>query len=144
MTRDYLLWVWRNVPESDSARQALVRIFVHPVFREEITDVDIRGKILTLWLFSIVEGAGSKVPQLLDVRVVVGSNLTEPAIMKQDLRGGNMLVDNLLALTGITPHPDIVGQPTAQRFIDDVITEITDPNGQVNQGQAGTCSPTSR
>jgi hypothetical protein len=59
------------------------------------------------------------------------------------LRGGKTLVANLLDLLSITPHPDLLGVRTNEQLVEDVITEILDPNGQVNQGLAGTCSPTS-
>ena len=43
----------------------------------------------------------------------------------------------------ITPHPDLASVTSKEQLVDDVINEIFDPNGQVNQGAAGTCSPTS-
>jgi hypothetical protein len=136
---DVLLSLWRSLPESDSNRRALAQIFDHPNFRG-IQEANLRGKILTLWLFA---GHGRpKIPRLLDRQIVIGSNLTEPALLKRDLRGSRPLVENLLALLGVTPHPDIT-ITSQEQLLDDVITEILDPNGQVNQGDAGTCSPTS-
>lgn len=136
---DLLLSLWKGLPESDPNRRALVQIFDHPNFRA-IQNANMRGRILTLWLFA---GHGRpKVARLLDRQVVVGSNLTESALLKRDLRGGRPLVDNLLALLGVNVHPDIT-ITSQEQLLDDVITEILDPNGQVNQGEAGTCSPTS-
>jgi hypothetical protein len=135
-----LLAFWRGLPESSPYRQALVTIFAHQVFRE--ADLATRAKILKLWLFA-GKGGARQLPRLLDRQAVVGSNLTQPIISKVALRGGKTLIDNLLDLLTITPHKDLAGVMTSEQLLDDVITEILDPNGQVNQGAAGTCSPTS-
>ena len=42
----------------------------------------------------------------------------------------------------LVPHPDLPGVTVREQLVDDVITELMDPNGQVNQGQASTCAPT--
>jgi len=137
-----LTLLWQYLPESDPNRQALVNIFGHTVFETEIPDVALRGKILKLWLFA-GRNSRRRLSQLLDRRVQIGSNLTEPIVMQRDLQGANTLIDNLLALLDITPHPDLVNVTFPEQLVDDVLTEILDPNGQVNQGAAGTCSPTS-
>ncbi|MEL7333674.1 MAG: hypothetical protein AAFN12_15615, partial [Cyanobacteria bacterium J06560_2] len=123
-------------------RQSLARIFSHEVFQTEISDVTLRGKILKLWLFAGTQSR-PKLSQLLDRRVKIGSNTTAPIAIQQDLKGSKTLVDNLLALRTIIPHPDLVNVTFPEQVVDDVLTEILDPNGQVNQGAAGTCSPTS-
>ncbi|MBC8159788.1 MAG: hypothetical protein H7Z42_01100 [Roseiflexaceae bacterium] len=146
---DLLRAMWDVLPEADPHRQSLAAIFAHPNYQSQ--SVATRAKILRLWL---VAGKNSRprLPQLLSRSAVVGSGIVQPVLAKQDLRGGKMLVDNLLALLNITPHPDIVAFYSSggvkyltayEQLLDDVITEILDPNGQINQGEAGTCSPTS-
>ncbi len=137
---DILTLMWRHLPENNPNRQALVRIFAHQAFTG--ADLPTKAAILKLWLFAGPR-ARPRLPQLLDRRAVVGSNLTMPVISKIALRGGKTLAENLLALLNITPHPDLTGVVTKEQLLDDVITEILDPNGQINQGAAGTCSPTS-
>lgn len=143
---EMLMWFWRNLPETDPYRRSLVEVFAY--FNETDGDIQDRlttntkAKILKLWLFAGPE-ARRKVPQLLRRRTVVGSNLTQAIISKTALVGGKTLVDQLLDLLSITPHPDLLGVTTNEQLLDDVITEILDPNGQINQGAAGTCSPTS-
>ncbi len=143
-----LMYLWRHLPDSDPNRKALAEIFGHPVFREQIPDVNTRAGILKLWLFAGPGGppprpsTRSLLPRLLDRQAVTGSNVTQSIVTKLDLRGGKTLVDNLLALLQITPHPDIVA-PAQEHLVDDVLTEILDPNGQVNQGEASTCALTS-
>jgi hypothetical protein len=52
-----------------------------------------------------------------------------------------MLIDHLLELVSIVPHPDMGGVRVAEQLVDDVLQEILDPNGQMNQGRAQTCAP---
>lgn len=137
---DLLTAFWRNLPESDPNRQALVRIFAHQVFQN--ATLPTRAALLKLWIFAGSD-ARRRLPQLLDRNTVVGSGLVQPIITKVDLRSGKTLVENLLALLEITPHPDLASVISKEQLLDHVITEILDPNGQVNQGAAGTCSPTS-
>ena len=135
-----LTTMWNALPESDRDRQTLVRIFAHEAF--QAATLSTRAAMLKLWLFT---GFASRLNlvQLLDRRTVIGTNITIPILSKTDLRGGKTLADNLLALLDISPHPDLLTVTTKEHLLDDVITEILDPNGQVNQGAAGTCSPTS-
>ena len=135
-----LLLLWNTLPESDPERQTVVRIFAHPDFRS--ADVQTRGKLLKLWLFA-GRSVRVRLDQLLNRQVVVGSNLTQSAISKTDYRGGKTLVDNLLALLEIIPHQDIRLLRSGEQLLNDVISEILDPNGQINQGEAGTCTTTS-
>src|SRR5579859_6358629 len=138
---DVLMLLWSALPDDDPDRQALAQIFSHPTF-QAITDEGMRGKILKLWLFG---GPNSrpKLPLLLDRQTVVGSNVTQPVITKLDLKAAGTLADNLLGLLDVLPHPDLVGLTSKEQLLDDVITEILDPNGQLNQGQASTCTTTS-
>lgn len=138
---DVLIQLWSNLPEQDPDAQALVQVFSHPTF-QGITDEDVRGKILKLWLFA-GPNSRSRIPALLDRQTVVGSQVTQPVITKLDYKGAKSLADNLLGLLDVLPHPDIVGLTTKEQLLDDVITEILDPNGQMNQGQASTCTTTS-
>jgi hypothetical protein len=64
-------------------------------------------------------------------------------VFKQpSIRDNTMLIDHLLELAKIVPHPDMTGVRVAEQLLDDVLREIIDPNGQINQGQASTCAPT--
>jgi hypothetical protein len=132
--------LWASLPDSDPGRQSLVQIFAHPTYRG--LDVRARAAVLTLWLYA-GKDSRLRLPQLLDRNAVTGSNVVTPVVAKTDLRGGKTLVQNLLALLDISPHPDLLTATSKEHLLDDVITEILDPNGQVNQGAAGTCSPTS-
>lgn len=133
-------WLYTALPETDPARQALVAIFGHQVYRTELGTAAMRGKVLLLWLMA--GRARMRLPQLLDRRYRNSTGGASPALVQPDLRGGATLVDNLLALATIVPNPDIAGHTSTDQLIDDVVTEILDPNGQSNQGQANTCSPT--
>ncbi|PSB17119.1 hypothetical protein C7B65_19610 [Phormidesmis priestleyi ULC007] len=139
--KSVLLMFWKALPLNDPNRGSLAAIFAHPNF-QSIADVNIRGKILKLWLFAGAT-ARPRLAQLLDRQTAIGSNITTTIILKQDLRGGKTLVENLLSLLDINPHPDFVTLTSKEQLLDNVITEILDPNGQINQGSANTCSPTS-
>ncbi|MEE8585452.1 MAG: tyrosinase family protein [Acidobacteriota bacterium] len=138
---DVLAAVWNALPSNNPDRRSLARIFGNDVFRNEINTDAVKGKILMLWLFG--GPSRRRLHELLDRRVRVGSNLTAPIITQLDLKQQKTLVDNLLSMLAITPHPDIAGTPTASELVDDVITEVLDPNGQINQGRASTCTTTS-
>lgn len=131
--------VWRDLPESDPDRSSLARVFAHQTYRALPTPA--RASILKLWL--LAGPSRQRLPALLDRQTVTGSGVTQPIVTKTDLRGGRTLVDNLLALLAVTPHPDLVAVTSHEQLVDDVLTEILDPNGQINQGAAGTCAPTS-
>jgi hypothetical protein len=137
---DSLMWLWRHLPETDLNRQALARIFAHQDFQG--ADLSTRVAMLKLWLFA-GPTARPRLSELLDRRAVLGSNTTRPIISKVDLRDGHTLAQNLVELLNVAPHPDLVNITSKEQLLDDVITEILDPNGQVNQGAAGTCAPTS-
>lgn len=137
----FLQWLWNNLPTDSPDRQSLAGVFSHRFFTNEI-ETATRGKILMLWLFA-GPGARQKLPTLLDTRFRNAANL-EMSILKQpDLKDHELLVDHLLALLEIDPHPDIVGVTATEQLVDDALTEIMDPNGQTNQGNANTCGPTS-
>lgn len=137
---DLLTLYWRNLPESDPNRQVLVRIFAHQTF--QAANVAARAALLKLWIFAGTDSR-QRLPQLLDRNAVTGSGVVQPIITKLDLRNGKTLVENLLSLLDIVPHPDLAKVTSKEQLLDHVITEILDPNGQINQGAAGTCSPTS-
>jgi hypothetical protein len=126
----------------------LDQIFNHPAFQG--ANVATRAALLKLWLFAGRE-ARVRLTHLLDRNAVVGSNVLMPIISKTDLRGGKSLAENLVALLDITPHPDLNRVVSKEDLLDQVIMEILDPNGQINQGgvnphnqaSTGTCSPTS-
>ncbi len=137
----FLQWLWNNLPADSPDRQSLAAVFSHRFFSNEI-ETATRGKILMLWLFA-GPGARQKLPTLLDTRFRNAANL-EMSILKQpDLKDRELLVDHLLALLQIDPHPDIAGVTATEQLVDDALTEIMDPNGQTNQGTASTCGPTS-
>ncbi|QJP16073.1 hypothetical protein G3545_21970 [Starkeya sp. ORNL1] len=130
--------IWNGLPENDPSRMSLATVFAHPVFAGATTAI--RADILKLWLFG--GKSRTQIPRLLSRQVVTGSNVLTPVIAKRALKGGKTLVPLLLDLSVINVHPDI-GIRTREDIIDDVVREILDPNGQVNQGGAGTCVPTS-
>ncbi|WP_370942048.1 hypothetical protein AB5J62_23365 [Amycolatopsis sp. cg5] len=135
---DVALAVWRRLPETDPQRRALVQLCAHQAFRD--ADLPTRVNLLRLWLFG--HDARAKLPALLDRRAITGSGVTTPVIEKRALKGGKTLVQLLVELLVITPHPDLRGI-NREQLLGDVLTEIIDPNGQTNQGYAGTCVPTS-
>jgi hypothetical protein len=130
--------IWNGSAETDPVRLSLAAVFAHPAFKDA-TAIE-RTQILRLWLFA--GRSREKIPVLLSRQAVIGSGVTVPIIQKTALKGGKKLVAQLLALLDIAPHPDLVAT-TREQLLHDVITEILDPNGQVNQGGAGTCVPTS-
>jgi hypothetical protein len=130
--------IWRTSPETDPLRMSLAAVFAHPAFKSAAPAT--RTDLLRLWLFA--GRSREKIPQLLSRQVVTGSNVVTPVIEKTAYKGGKKLVPQLLDLLTVAPHPDL-GVVTKEQLLDDVITEILDPNGQVNQGGAGLCVPTS-
>jgi hypothetical protein len=136
---DILRRHWRQLPETDPARRALVEVFAHETFRA--APVKTRADILMLWVLA-GRTSRQRLPRLLGRRAQNGSGVTVPIIEKTSTQG-RTLAQELLRLSAITPHPDLLGVTTTEQLLDDVITEILDPNGQVNQGAAGQCVPTS-
>jgi hypothetical protein len=136
---DAVTWCWATLPESDDARRSLEGVFDHTAFKGAAPPA--RAGLLKLWLFA-GPAARARLPQLLDRTVAGGNGQLQPVVGKADLRGGKSLVDNLLDLLTIAPHPDLVTVLTKEQLVDDVITEILDPNGQVDEAVGGTCSPT--
>ena len=150
---DMLRYWWRVLPQTDAGRQALAEIFDHTSYRT--MPVEDRARMLRLW---VVSGSSSRarLPRLLSRLVPAGGGDLVPIALKRDYRDGRTLLHNLLALSNILMHPDIEAFYAAsnghtvlnfiaaqEQLLDDVITELLDPNGQINQGAAGTCSPTS-
>jgi hypothetical protein len=84
--------------------------------------------------------------KLLDMRVAVGSRsdgsqMTEPALFYRDERNEGTTLDHLLATWNIRLDKRI---PLAMsEVIFEVMQELVDPPGQINQGAAGTCMATS-
>lgn len=130
--------IWQSLPETDPVRVSLTAVFAHDQFKS--APVVTRSDILRLWLFG--GRSREKIPALLSRRAVTGTNVATPIIQKVALKGGKALVQQLVALLDMAPHPDL-GATSREQIIDDVITEILDPNGQMNQGGAGLCVPTS-
>jgi hypothetical protein len=130
--------IWQNLPETDPVRMSLAAVFAHQAFKAASPAT--RADILRLWLFA--GRSREQIPVLLSRQAVTGTNITTPIIEKQAYKGGKKLVQQLLDLTTVAPHPDL-GATTREQLLHDVLTEILDPNGQVNQGGAGLCVPTS-
>lgn len=134
--RDRLLEVWNDLPESDSDRQSLERIFTHRFFTNHV-ETDIRGKILTLWVDA--GPARQRLFTMLDRMFT--SSAGEMTVLKQPcIRNNIKMIDHLLEMVTIVPHPDMGSVRVAEQMIDDVLHEVLDPNGQVNQGAANTCA----
>ncbi|HMR48572.1 MAG TPA: hypothetical protein PKE40_03980 [Arachnia sp.] len=130
--------VWAAAPPNDPVRRSLQDVFAHQTYKA--LPVAARSDILKLWLMA--GKSRPKIPLLLSREVVTGTNVTTPIVSKIAYKGGLNLVQNLLQLVTTSPHPDL-GAFTREQIVDDVIWEILDPNGQINQGGAGTCVPTS-
>ncbi|MFC7615558.1 hypothetical protein ACFQV2_20690 [Actinokineospora soli] len=135
---DYAKLVWERMPHTTPEHQTLRELFEHEVY--QAADLPTRVNLLKLWLFG--HESRKLLPALLSRKVDVGSGLKEPVIEKQALKGGKKLPELLLGLLDIIPHPSLRGI-TREKLVGDVIAEIVDPNGQTNQGGAGTCAPTS-
>ena len=131
--RTELEWMWRNLPPDNADRRALTALFSHRNFTNGI-EKEIRGKILALWVQA--GPARQRLHTLLDrmFRTAAGTEIT---VFKQpSIRDNAMLIDHLLELAKIVPHPDLAGVRVAEQLVDDVLREIMDPNGQINQGTA--------
>jgi subtilisin family serine protease len=128
--------LWTDLPETDADRQALARVFAHAAFQNELT-VQQRGRLLTLWLFA---GPTSRrrLPELLERRAWINQTDTVPIATVLDRTRARTLTENLLALTSLVPHRDISGVLTPEQLVDDVLTEVIDPNGRVNRGNSYT------
>jgi hypothetical protein len=134
---DLLMAYWRMLPESSSDRQSLVNIFSHANFTNHI-ETEIRGKILRLWLFG---GPNRRrIPDMLSERFRTQFGLEMTVFKQTDLRGEGMLIDHLLEITAIDPHADLTGVLASEQLIDDVLSEIMDPNGQNVFGRTGNTS----
>jgi len=133
--------LWNDLPETDPDRMALARIFAHDTFRTELT-VQQRGHLLTLWLFA-GPASRARLPVLLERRVWTSTTTHVPAAAVLDRLRQRTLTENLLALVHLVPHRDIAGVLTPEQIVDDVLTEVIDPNGRINRGQSYTGAPTS-
>lgn len=140
-----ILGVIQLLGDDNPEKQALTRLLAHPVYRGQ-NSATIRGKILEL--FVKCGGAGRQIfHELLDLRVAVGSaasggHMTAPALFHRDERNEGTTLDHLLALWNIKMDTR-VSIPSISEVIMEVIMELTDPPGQLNQGYAGTCAATS-
>jgi len=137
--KDLLEGIWDNRPENDPDRASLVAIFSHRFFTNHI-ETAIRGKILSLW--ALAGPARQRLFTLLDRMFITDAGLEMTVLKQPCIRDNTMLIDHLLELTEINPHPDIDGVRASEQMLGDVLEEILDPNGQVNQGRASTCAPT--
>lgn len=136
---DLLMFVWRNLPETSADRQSLVNIFSHSQFTNHI-ETEIRAKILRLWLFG--GRIRQRIPDLLSEKFRNKFGLEMTVFKQKDLRNEGMLVDHLLTMTRMETHPDMSGILTNEQLIDDVLSEIADPNGQPVFGTLGNVSAT--
>lgn len=138
--KTHFQWLWDNLAPDNPDRQSLAAIFSHRFFSPIETAT--RSKILMLWLFG-GPTARQKIHRLLDTQFRNAAGLEMPVLKQPALRGDGLLIDELLGLMTIDPHPDIGGITASEQLVDDALTEIIDPNGQTNQGTASTCGPTS-
>jgi hypothetical protein len=130
--------IWNTLPETDANRMSLATVFAHPEFGR--LTVKERGDLLKLWLLS--SKIRKDIPTLLSRNAVTGSGVLTPILKKTALKGGKTLLALLLDLFTIHIHPDLVIM-SRDELVADVLHEVLDPNGRVNQGAAGTCAPTS-
>lgn len=136
---DMLMMYWRTLPESSADRQSLVNIFSHRFFTNFI-ETEVRGKILKLWLFA--GRVRQRIPDMLSEQFRTQFGLENTVFKQTDLRNEGMLIDHLLAMTGMDFHSDMTGVLVGEQVIDDILSEITDPNGQNVFGTMGNVSIT--
>jgi hypothetical protein len=136
---DTIAWYWANLPGVDDSRRSLAAMFAHPLFTGAA--VAQRASLLKLWLFA-GPGARGRITDLLDRTRDAGGGPAVPIVTASDHKEGRSLVLHLLDLVEITPHPDLIGVQASEQIVDDVITEILDPNGQLNLAGSGNCTPT--
>ena len=134
-----LEWLWQNLPAGDPDRASLVSIFSHRFFTNHV-ETAIRGKVLTLWV--VAGPARQRLSTLLDRMFTTSAGLEMTVLKQPCIKENIMLIDHLLDLASIVPHPEIAGVRVAEHLVDDVLKEIQDPNDQNNQGRASTCAPT--
>jgi hypothetical protein len=134
---DVITWYWANLNQNDPARQALATILAHPTFTG--SDLPTKGAVLRLWLFA-GPTARPALPQLLD-RHQPG-NPNAPLIASKSLQEDKTLVQALLDLLQIAPEPTLTTVIAKEQLLDDVITEVLDPNGQVGLEPGGTYTAT--
>lgn len=134
------LWlaVIQLLGRGDRDYHALQTLLAHPTYRD--ADAEHRGRVLELFVRSGSHGR-RRFEQLLDLRVQTGSNLTTPSLFYRDERNEGTTLDHLLALWDIVLDRRI--SVALSEVIYEVIQELIDPPGQINQGAAGTCAATS-
>ena len=132
---DAIEWCWANLPATEASRVALDTIFGHHVYLA--ADTATRGRLLALWLVA-GPGVRSRLDKLLDATTASGAAL----VTAPSAHDGSTVLANLLALLDITPHPELLGVSAKEHIVDDVATELLDPNGQPCRGTAGSCTPT--
>lgn len=128
---------------NDAEYIGLQKLLAHQVYTGQ-NSPRVRAKVLQLFVKS--SGAARQLfERLLDIRVAVGSSadggyMTEPALYYRDERGEGTTLDHLLALYDVQLDPRVL--VSRSDVILDVIVELIDPPGQMNQGAAGTCAAT--
>lgn len=135
--RMWLIFI-EMLPESSPRRQAYSRVLNHALYAESGTQRC--AKLLGLFV-QLSEAGQVKFPTLMDLRLQIGSNETTPALTWKDERGEDTLLGHLLALFEVPFHRRITA--TQSELVEDVIAQLTDPGGEINQGYAGTCAATS-
>jgi len=133
---DTVRWCWSSLAEADDARIALAALFKHPAFTS--ADVAHRGELLALWVLA-GPSARLRLTELLDA-VTSGGPSSRSMVATTSKRDAKSLVRALLDLAGVTPHPDLSTVLAKEQLVDDVITEILDPNGQLDLARAATCA----
>jgi hypothetical protein len=139
-----MLAVIQLLPDSDPGRSALNTMLTHPTYEGQ-SSPRIRAQMLKLFVYAGGNGR-QLMEKLLDMRVAVGSRsdgsqMTEPGLFYRDERNEGTTLDHLLATWNIRLDKRI---PLAMsEVIYEVMQELVDPPGQVNQGAAGTCAATS-
>lgn len=139
-----MLAVIQLLPDSDPGRSALNTMLTHPTYEGQ-SSPRIRAQMLKLFVYAGGNGR-QLMEKLLDMRVAVGSRsdgsqITEPALFYRDERNEGTTLDHLLATWNIRLDKRI---PLAMsEVIFEVMQELIDPPGQLNQGQANTCAATS-
>jgi hypothetical protein len=132
---DIVKWCWANLAAADDARVSLAALFAHPGWRD--LDAARRGQLLQLWV--LAGPSRTKLTELF-ARTTAGGAVDEPWL--ETTRGGVPLLAALVDLVQLVPHPDLASVVAKEQLLDDVVTELLDPNGQLDLGVAGSCSAT--
>jgi hypothetical protein len=126
----------------DTPRLTDHRLLAEVTAHEVFTDATVAQQAGILDLFARTNTPGRDlVEKLLDRRVQLASNSTEPALFVRDQRNEGTTLDHLLALHEARFHRRV--RCRRAHIVFEVMRELVDPGLEINQGNVGTCTVTS-